>query len=218
MYDSKSILSSNLLLCGQSLPWETVLPPYNSWDGFLCNQNVASSQERDYQGVESLEQHRVGSRRGAEISLGDSLSSEFAIWLSYLIAMYDLELHLYQLYPSSLWRGPTEPATRNSKGERWLHSPTVTWRRGTMWGNMCEGDKQVWKGTPELNVEVWCEQKVVKFRCGIGFRPRKEAVLLMMLDYMLPMFISIKAKASLYDRLGVPCISLLFVAIIKHGP
>lgn len=58
--------------------------------------------KRDYQGVESLEQHRVGNRRGAEISLGDSLSSEFAIWLSYLIAIYDLELLLYQLYLSSL--------------------------------------------------------------------------------------------------------------------
>lgn len=32
------------------------------------------------------------------------------------------------------------------------------------------------------------------------------------------MFISIKAKASLYARLGFPCISLLFIAMIKYGP
>lgn len=91
MYDGKSIPSSNLLIFDQSLPWEAVLPPYNSCDFSLCNQNEASSQERDYQGVENLEQHRFG--RGAEISLGDSLSFEFAIWLSYLIAMYDLYIN-----------------------------------------------------------------------------------------------------------------------------
>lgn len=68
MDDSKIIPSSHLLVFGQSLPWEAVLPPYNSCDFSLCNQNGASSQERNYRGVESLEQHRVG--RGAEISLG----------------------------------------------------------------------------------------------------------------------------------------------------
>jgi hypothetical protein len=100
MYDSKTIPSSNLLVFGQSLPWEAVLSPYNSCDFSLCNQNGASSQERNYQEVESLEQHRVG--RDAEISLVGSLSFEFIIWLSYLIAMYDLELHLHQLYFTSL--------------------------------------------------------------------------------------------------------------------
>lgn len=41
-----------------------------------------------------------------------------------------------------------------------------------------------------------CEQKVVKFRCDIGFRPGKEAI--DKLGYILLMFVSIRAKAKVF--------------------